>query len=149
MNHTHSKLDQSIISGKTAKKTLNMFRDILPEMSSMKTKVRIEVRAKLPKDETFMLSRSGRSTLQYVVDAITGVWMDMEWIHLPVVKIQESMERVFAFVTSRHVPAMFESFNVQNGKKLGNEARDFVAMTLVNLGYTSVRSNRLFCYTYN
>ena len=149
MNRTHSNLDKKIVSGRTAKKNLEIFRELLPDMSIMYSKIRIEARAKIPKDFSFEVSNTGRAPLQYVVDAITAVWTDMEWIHLPIEKIQESMERVFAFVVSRHVPAMFESFNIDNGRRLKNEARDFVAMTLMNFGYTSVRSNRLFCKTYN
>jgi hypothetical protein len=141
-------LDKTIVTGWTAKKNLEIFRELLPDMSIMHSKIRIEARSKLPKDFSFEVSNTGRAPLQYVLDAITAVWTDLEWIHLPVKKIQESMERVFAFVVSRHVPAMFESFNIRDGRRLENESRDFVAMTLMNFGYTSVRSNRLFCKTY-
>ena len=79
---THANLDRSIVSGRTAKKYLDMFKEISPEMLNMRTKVRFEVRVQITAHETFEISRSGRSPLQDAVDAIIEVWKCSEWIHL-------------------------------------------------------------------
>lgn len=147
--HTHANLDRSIVSGWTAKKYLDMFKEISPEMLNMRTKVRFEVRVRITAHETFEISSSGRSPLQDAVDAIIEVWKCSEWIHLSSRRIQQSMERVFNYVKSPDIPPMFRCFNIRESKRLQDPARNFAAITLMNFGYTSKRSNRMFCKTYD
>ena len=86
---------------------------------------------------------------QYVWNAILAMWEGLEWIHLPVTHIQQSMERVIQFVTSTQVPKMIRCFNVRDTKQLDKDAKNFAAMTFASMGYMSRRSNYAFAHTYD
>jgi hypothetical protein len=94
-------LDKSNVSVKTAKNYLKTFEGILPDMSTKKTKVRFEVRARLPPDFHFN-STGSHTLLQYILDAVIEVQQNEKWINLPVPHIQQVMQRVFDFVTLCH-----------------------------------------------
>ena len=95
-----------------------------------------------------MAGNSQKSVFQKTLDAVIDVWRNSQWIHLPVPHVVRSMERVIDFATSRHVPPNFRCFDVSYQKQLGNDARNFLAMILVNVGYSSIQSNKMFRHTY-
>jgi len=89
------------------------------------------------------------STVSNIWDALRAMWEGLEWIHLPVLHIQQSMEQVIEFVISTQVPKRFRCFNADHGKKLDEDAKNFAAITFSSLGYVSKRSNAAFIHTYD
>jgi hypothetical protein len=110
---------------------------------------RFEIKARLPEGTYVDHHPDLEHDFQYVWDAIIAMWEQLEWIHLPVVHIQRSMERVIEFARSSQVPKRFRCFNVDHKKKLEEDAKNFAAMTFLNLGYVSKRSNAAFIHTYD
>jgi hypothetical protein len=53
------------------------------------------------------------------------------------------------FTTSTKVPKRFRCFNVDHGKKLDEDAKNFAAITYSCFGYSLKRSNGLFMKTYD
>ena len=136
-------------TGRKAKYYLKIFTDILPLLSDLKTMTRFEIKARLPEGTYVDNHPELEHDFQYVWDAILAMWEGLEWIHLPVTHIQQSMERVIQFVTSNQVPKMIRCFNVVHRKKLDEDAKNFAAMTFLSLGYVSRRSNYAFAHTYD
>ena len=128
---------------------MKIFMDILPLLSDLKTMTRFEIKARLPEGAYVDYHPEPGEDFQYVWNAILAMWEGLEWIHLPVMHIQQSMERVIQFVTSTRVPKMIRCFNVDHGKKLDRHAKNFAAMTFSSLGYVSRRSNYAFAHTYD
>jgi len=110
---------------------------------------RFEIKARLPEGTYVDNHPELEHDFQYVWDAILAMWEGLEWIHLPVTHIQQSMERVIQFVTSTQVPKMIRCFNVDHGKKLDEHSKNFAAMTYASFGYVSRRSNFAFAHTYD
>ena len=110
---------------------------------------RFEIKARLPEGTYIDNHPELEHDFQYIWDAILAMWEGLEWIHLPVTHIQQSMERVIQFVTSNQVPKMIRCFNVYHGKNLDEDAKNFAAMTFSSLGYVSRRSNYAFAHTYD
>ncbi len=79
---------------------MNIFTDILPLLSDLKTMTRFEIKARLPEGIFVDHQPELEHDFQYVWDAIIAMWEGLEWIHLPVVHIQQSMERVIEFARS-------------------------------------------------
>lgn len=140
----HANLDRGCKNGKTAKHYLEKFKLVHDNLTNYSWNVRFEVRARLPSKFSFDVPNA----FQFVLNAAIEVWSNSEWIHLPVPHIQRSMERVFDFVKSDHVPPQLQCFDIRDGTKLSQQRKDFAAMTFVNLGYASVRSNELFMETF-
>ena len=136
-------------TGWKAKSYLKIFTDILPLLSDATTMTRFEIKARLPEGTYVDNHPELEHDFQYVWDAILAMWEGLEWIHLPVRHIQQSMERVIQFVTSTRVPKMIRCFNVYHGKKLDEHAKNFAAMTFASFGYVSRRSNFAFAHTYD
>ena len=136
-------------TGWKARSYLKIFMDILPLLSDLKTMTRFEIKARLPEGAYVDYHPEPGEDFQYVWNAILAMWEGLEWIHLPVMHIQQSMERVIQFVTSNQVPKMIRCFNVDHKKKLDEDAKNFAAMTFSSLGYVSRRSNYAFAHTYD
>jgi len=128
---------------------LKIFIKILPLLSDLNTMTRFEIKARLPEGTYVDNHPELEHDFQYVWDAILAMWEGLEWIHLPVTHIQQSMERVIQFVTSTQVPKMIRCFNVDHGKKLDEHSKNFAAMTYASFGYVSRRSNFAFAHTYD
>lgn len=142
---THANLDKVCKNGFQAKSYLEKFKEVQEDLTSNSCNVRFEVRASLP----LYFSFDSPNAFQFVLNAALEVWTNSEWIHLPVPHIQRSMIRVFEFVTSKHVPPQFRCFDIRNHTKLGKQAKDFLTMTFVNLGFASARSNEIFMETFD
>ena len=145
----HGNLDKLCTTGRKARYYLKIFMDILPLLSDLKTMTRFEIKARLPQGTYVDHHPDLEHDFQYVWDAIIAMWEQLEWIHLPVVHIQRSMERVIEFARSSQVPKRFRCFNVDDNRKLDEDAKNFAAMTFLNLGYVSKRSNAAFIHTYD
>jgi hypothetical protein len=145
----HGNLDKLCTTGRKARYYLNIFMDIIPLLSDLKTMTRFEIKARLPQGTYVDNHPELEHDFQYVWDAIIAMWEGLEWIHLPVEHIQRSMERVIEFARSTQVPKRFRCFNVDHGKKLDEDAKNFAAMTFSSLGYVSKRSNAAFIHTYD
>ncbi len=128
---------------------MNIFTDILPLLSDLKTTTRFEIKARLPEGTYVDHQPELKHDFQYVWDAIIAMWEELEWIHLPVEHIQRSMERVIEFARSSQVPKRFRCFNVRDNKKLDEDAKNFAALAFSCLGYVSKRSNASFMHTYD
>jgi len=136
-------------TGRKARYYLKIFIKILPLLSDLNTMTRFEIKARLPEGTYVDNHPELEHDFQYVWDAILAMWEGLEWIHLPVTHIQQSMERVIQFVTSTQVPKMIRCFNVDHGKKLDEHSKNFAAMTYASFGYVSRRSNFAFAHTYD
>ncbi len=136
-------------TGWKAKSYLKIFTNILPLLSDATTMTRFEIKARLPEGTYVDNHPELEHDFQYVWDAILAMWEGLEWIHLPVRHIQQSMERVIQFVTSSQVPKMIRCFNVDHRKKLDEHAKNFAAITFSSFGYVSRRSNFAFAHTYD
>jgi len=145
----HGNLDKLCTTGWKARYYLKIFTDILPLLSDLKTMTRFEIKARLPEGTYVDHHPDLEHDFQYVWDAIIAMWEGLEWIHLPVVHILQSMERVIEFARSSQVPKRFRCFNVRDNTKLHEDAKNFAAMTFLNLGYVSKRSNAAFIHTYD
>ncbi len=77
---------------------MKIFMDILPLLSDLKTMTRFEIKARLPEGAYVDYHPEPGEDFQYVWNAILAMWEGLEWIHLPVMHIQQSMERVIQFV---------------------------------------------------
>ena len=89
---------------------------------------RFEIKARLPEGTYIDHHPELEHDFQYVWDAIIAMWEELEWSHLPFTHIQQSMERVITFVTWTQVPNIFRCFNVDHGKKLDEDAKNFAAI---------------------
>ena len=90
---------------------------------------RFEIKARLPQGTYVDNHPELEHDFQYVWDAIIAMWEGLEWIHLPVEHVQQSMERVIEFARSTQVPKRFRCFNVDVNRKLNEDAKSFAAMT--------------------
>ena len=111
---------------------MKIFTEILPLLSDLKTMTRFEITAMLPEGAYVDNHPEMEHDFQYVWNAILAMWEGLEWIHLPVTHIQQSMERVIQFVTSTKVPKMIKCFNVYHGKKLDYHAKNTGKMIVRN-----------------
>ena len=119
-------------------------------LSDLKTMTRFEIKARLPQGTYVDNHPELEHDFQYVWDAIIAMWEGLEWIHLPVEHVQQSMERVIEFARSTQVPKRFRCFNIRNNyTKLNEDAKNFASMTFLSLGYVSKRSNAAFIHTYD
>jgi hypothetical protein len=79
-------------TGRKARYYLKIFTKILPSLSDLKTMTRFEIKARLPEGTYVDNHPELEHDFQYIWDAILAMWEGLEWIHLPVTHIQQSME---------------------------------------------------------
>ena len=107
----HGNFDKLCTTGWKARYYLKIFTYILPLQSDLKTMTRFEIKARLSEGTYVDYHQELEHDFQYVWDVIIAMWEGLEWIHLPVIHIKQSMERVIEFVTSTQVPKRFRCFN--------------------------------------